>query len=100
MSEKDTSSGTKPPAGASKEKSKDEMMKLGNASLDFSHHDIVRKTLVANKHQDSIMGESFAIDDEYTVGRGSLADAAEAFKKSIEDPPIEEAEEAESSTPS
>ena len=98
MSVKDTSSDTKPSAGASDAISNEEMMKLGNASLDFSDHDIVRKAL-PNKHQDSIMGESFAIDDEYTGGRGSLADAAEAFKKSIEEAElsIEEAGEAEAS---
>jgi hypothetical protein len=104
MSVKDTSSGTKPSAGASDAISDEEMMKLGNASLDFSDHDIVGKALT-NKHQDSMMGESFAIDidDGYTAGRGSLADAAESFKKSIEeeDLPIEEeAEEAESSAES
>jgi hypothetical protein len=99
-----------PPVGASNAKCDEEMLKLGNESLDFSNHDIVPETL-PNKHQDSILEMSFAIDDVYTAGRESsvgesLADAAEAFKKSIEeedleeDPPIEEAEEAESSVES
>lgn len=79
-------------------------MKFGNASLDFSHHETVHKA-PANKFQDSILGESFAIDDGSSVMRESLKIVSEAFKKSNEDPPIEEAEdieeaEEESSTPS
>jgi hypothetical protein len=104
MSVKDTSSDTKPAADVSDEKNNEEMMKLGNASLNFSHHDShhdINAMAVGDKQNDSILGESFAIDDGYTAGRGSLAVAAEAFKKfSEDDPPIEEAEEAESSTPS